>query len=89
MKKIINISLLVFVMSVFVLSACTRTEPQPPENPQQACEDAWGDWKQFQNTCVNSCAYRRGEVEVCGQALTMGCECGSNMCWNGNTCVEQ
>ena len=56
--------------------------------PEEECILAGGEWEQFPNTCVDSCQYRRGEVDFCGQALTMGCDCGDGMCWNGVDCVQ-
>ena len=55
-------------------------------NPKTQCVEAGGTWKQFPNTCVDSCNLARNPGVVCGQALTEGCECGQNMCWNGYTC---
>ncbi len=55
--------------------------------PKERCADAGGEWTQFPNTCVDLCEYERNPGEIiCGQALTMGCECGADSCWNGITC---
>jgi len=50
---------------------------------QQVCENQGGEWKQFNNGCMDSCEYRRNPTNVmCTQALTFGCECGPDRCWN-------
>jgi len=51
------------------------------------CKSAGGEWKEFSNTCVDSCEYRRAEESMmCGMAMTYGCECGEDKCWNGESC---
>ena len=53
---------------------------------KELCEKASGEVKQFPNTCVDSCEYERDEEIMCGQALTDGCDCGPDKCWNGQSC---
>lgn len=54
---------------------------------QVQCEQAGGEWKEFPNSCVDSCDLARNpEAISCAFALTQGCECGPLECWNGNTC---
>lgn len=50
---------------------------------EETCVNAGGDWKLFTNTCVDRC----GAGDVCGDAMTMGCDCGPDACWNGKACV--
>jgi hypothetical protein len=40
------------------------------------------EWRQFPNTCVDSCAYAADPGLLCGQAITWGCDCGPNGCWS-------
>ena len=54
----------------------------------EICGEEGGEWREFPNTCVDSCEAARDEHAVCGQALTYGCDCGDGMCWDGQTCVE-
>ncbi len=61
-----------------------------PENKislEEKCKQAGAEYKQFSNTCADSCEYIRNKGSMfCGQALTMGCDCGPDKCWNGESC---
>lgn len=52
-----------------------------------ACYASGGEWKLFSNTCVDSCS-AVGSNGMCGQAMTEGCDCGPNQCWDGERCVD-
>lgn len=55
----------------------------------QACESSEGEWRTFNNGCVDSCALERNpELILCTQALTDGCDCGIDKCWNGESCED-
>jgi len=59
------------------------------ENPQEECESVDGTWTEFSNGCVDSCDLARNpETILCTQALTDGCECGPDRCWNGESCED-
>ena len=65
------------------------TDPEEvDEHLESICAQEGGEWREFPNTCVDSCDAARDEYAVCGQALTYGCDCGDGMCWDGQTCVE-
>lgn len=50
---------------------------------EDICENQGGEWILFNNGCVDSCQYNRNKSDVmCTQALTMGCNCGKDKCWN-------
>lgn len=55
------------------------------------CEREGGEWALFNNGCVDSCEYRRNTNQVmCTQALTYGCYCGKEKCWDSEekTCED-
>ncbi|KKS97569.1 MAG: hypothetical protein UV73_C0007G0012 [Candidatus Gottesmanbacteria bacterium GW2011_GWA2_43_14] len=52
-----------------------------------ACENQGFKWEVFPNGCVDSCELAGDPKINCTQALTSGCDCGPNACWNGTTCV--
>jgi hypothetical protein len=71
-------------------------EPSDGLNPpvdgasQEACAQQGGQWKEFPNSCVDSCVYNRTpEVVSCLMAITNGCDCGPEQCWDQatNSCV--
>ncbi len=79
MKKLFALAAILMIVAV---SGCVEASEE-----QIKCGAAGGEWKEFPNTCVDSCDYRRAEQEtMCGMAMTYGCECGPDMCWNGESC---
>lgn len=69
------------------------TDVEPTEDvtltPELSCSNADGTWTTFNNGCADSCAYARTPEEIaCTQAITDGCDCGEDKCWNGKSCEE-
>ena len=57
----------------------------PSDGAERArCEEAGGQWHLFPNTCAGTCG---PSDRMCGQALTWGCLCAGDSCWNGDSCV--
>tara|TARA_Y100000310_G_scaffold29221_1_gene27705 strand:+ start:1116 stop:1712 length:597 start_codon:yes stop_codon:yes gene_type:complete len=57
------------------------------ETFQQKCERVGGTWAYFGNTCGDSCQKSRSDPPlVCGLTFTYSCNCGEDMCWNGENC---
>jgi len=52
------------------------------------CESAGGTYKTFPTNCVDSCEFTRkgNKIMRCGEAMTDGCDCGPDKCWNGVSC---
>lgn len=68
---------------------CEYVTDEYLNDPQLECERLRKTWREFSNTCVDSCNLERNpEVISCGQAFTNGCDCGPNQCWNGETCED-
>jgi hypothetical protein len=64
-------------------------EPTDPEQPVEKdyCENSGGTWKEFNNGCADTCDYVRSPESIsCIQAITSSCDCGPDMCWNGQEC---
>lgn len=74
--------------TITVTGGENRPTPTPSTGPvsdiQRACESSGGVWRQFGNSCGDSCGV--GPEVMCAQVLTYGCDCGANACWNGQTC---
>jgi len=59
------------------------------DDPSTKCFRADGEWKEFSNGCVDSCDLARNpETILCTAALTDGCDCGPDRCWNGQSCED-
>ena len=56
-------------------------------DPQaQVCQAAGAAYEEFPNGCRDTCEYARNPGLMCTQALTSGCDCGPDQCWNGTSC---
>ena len=82
--------LILVILSLSLLGCEQRegysTHPLILDDAEQECARVNGEWVEFPDTCVDSCEKIRAEGLMCGQAMTMGCECGPDKCWNGQTC---
>ena len=63
---------------------------QRDKEQKDTCEKQNGAWQQFANGCVDSCSSKITKMSMCTMALTFGCKCGENKCWDGTTssCIE-
>lgn len=48
------------------------------------CQKGGGVLTYIGTTCVDNCGPRK----FCGEAFSWGCNCGPEMCWNGESCVS-
>ena len=80
MKTNAKLILILTLVGLIFMSGCSKEKLN--------CTNSGGKWTGFSNSCVDSCDYVRGYVQVCGQILTQGCDCGPDMCWNGNSCEK-
>ena len=65
----------------------TEVEEAPLEEGK-LCESGGGIWKEFSDSgkfCHDEC--NKPENVRCARFMSMGCDCGDNKCWNGQTCV--
>lgn len=86
---ILIIAILLFSGAMYYYSYNGDNGDESGFNTLERCEDAGGIWREFPNTCVDSCPLARNpEVILCGQAFTFGCDCGEDMCWNGESCEK-
>ena len=60
-----------------------------PRQTQELCEAGGAEYIQFSTGCRDECVYERWSGDdqyACTEALTHGCDCGLDKCWNGNSC---
>lgn len=81
--KLISKIVLAFIILVVVLIVVILIYSYPNISSAIACNGGGGNWKGFGNTGADLC----GMGAEGGDALTLGCECESEMCWNGTKCV--
>ncbi len=63
---------------------------------QELCENGGAEWTSFNSGCHDECFLERFDNEkakkegkmplMCTHALSTGCECGPDKCWNGTGC---
>ncbi len=63
---------------------------QDKEKEKTICEKNSGKWMEFPNGCVDSCGSKIDKKSLCTQALTFGCKCGENKCWDNQkkSCLD-
>lgn len=102
MKRIITFAVALFIaVASLVTISCSHVtetgnpaqptlpiqEPPPDQKPEDVpCEEAGGTWTEFPNGCADACGVT--DDSICTQVLTMGCDCGEGMCWDGERCVS-
>src|SRR3989344_5062273 len=67
----------------------TPTKPLPSKNEGKGdfCSATGGTWKTFGSSCVDSCLLVSNPMLMCLQVISEGCDCGTNKCWDGASCV--
>jgi hypothetical protein len=88
MKKLAKV-LLIF-LSIFLLkeNAFANFSRQTSFEERQNCEaENNAIWREFGNSCGDSCEAKVNEFKICDNSLYLGCDCGKNRCWNGAACV--
>jgi hypothetical protein len=85
--------ILVLLVGALLVAGCTNEEipvtknPDILDNSELECSRVGGTWEFFGNGCVDSCFKERSEEPpICTDAMTYGCDCGPDRCWNGETC---
>jgi hypothetical protein len=53
---------------------------------EKECARVGGQYTDLPSTCVDQCSYEA--TRVCGEAITKGCDCGPDRCWNRGTCIQ-
>ncbi|MDP3966487.1 MAG: hypothetical protein Q8Q04_03070 [archaeon] len=81
--------LLALLLLIVILYAVYFARPYlvNPNPGEEVCLSDGGEWKEFSDSCANTCSYERGGDRYCAQVLTFSCECGSGNCWDGKNCV--
>ncbi|NCO97065.1 MAG: hypothetical protein COY38_03035 [Candidatus Aenigmarchaeota archaeon CG_4_10_14_0_8_um_filter_37_24] len=60
-----------------------------PKTDEKMCKEGGGEWKQFGSGCHDECWIVRSKEPVkCTMALSYGCDCGDDKCWNGRSCED-
>lgn len=81
--------LILFLGTCFSFELCAQSARSTSFDDRPTCEEVKGVWRQFGNGCTDDCRSKFDEFTICTQALSYGCDCGKNRCWDGQTCVTQ
>lgn len=84
MKK----ALLLLLISLFITGCSSANTKYNYNNEElyyiELCKKGGGKWANFGSIGGDKCG-----VEDVGAALSTGCDCGVNKCWNGELCVKE
>lgn len=79
-------NLLIYDISSNCICKNNKCELTPKELNKERCNKSGGTWYYFGDGCVDSCEKARASEPItCTAALTWGCECGPDKCWNSTT----
>lgn len=81
--------LILFLGTCFSFELFAQNARSTSFDDRPVCEEVKGVWRQFGNGCTDDCRSKFDEFTICTQALSYGCDCGRNRCWDGQTCVTQ
>ncbi len=76
-----------FLGVILISTIIASCAPQDATSEQLMCENAGGSWEEFSDACADRCYRYRDSTIFCAQAITEGCDCGTNLCWNGTACI--
>ncbi|MEN8253262.1 MAG: dockerin type I domain-containing protein [Patescibacteria group bacterium] len=85
MKKLFLFSVVLFVVS-YLLAFTAAKSAKAQNSEQNACADAYGNWREFTASCIDSCVAARTPNLQCAVLSAFSCDCGENHCWNGFKC---
>lgn len=90
---------ILLILLVVVAVGCKKTEPAPiiPGDSDEndsievtndvLCTESGGKWIEYSSGCADTCDFvRNPEATSCIQAFVFSCDCGSDECWNGESC---
>lgn len=60
---------------------CAFSRPVTFED-RDVCEESGGVWRQFGNSCVDSCEAKLNELSICTKITVSSCECGKSRCFD-------
>lgn len=88
MRKIFLVSLLIGGVFIFK-NISSNASAQNPSQAELCAADPLGSWKDdFRNGCRDTCFYARDpENTFCTQAISSGCNCEPDSCWDGKKCT--
>lgn len=86
-QRIIMKFLLILTLITFSLNSAFSNQRQTSFDEKPNCEQQNGVWRQFGNSCANNCKSMFNEFSICAQAITYGCDCLQDRCYNEGECV--
>jgi hypothetical protein len=85
MRKLFYI---IFIFSFFNFESLAQNYRETSFDDRPFCEKQKGLWRDFGDSCVDGCLAKLDSLTMCARAITAGCDCGENRCWDGNSCVN-
>jgi hypothetical protein len=79
--------LVLAILLAFLPAASFGNDRSVSFDEKPVCEKQGGVWRQFGNSCLDSCISKFDKFSICAQAITYGCDCLRDKCFDGNQCV--
>jgi hypothetical protein len=86
MRKILYLFLFLHIITAQFSFAQTVRHTSFDE--RENCQALKGVWREFGNGCVDRCKAKMNPMMLCSMAITYGCDCGKDRCWDGKQCVN-
>ena len=86
MRKFLFIFL--FINFIIAQVSLAQTIRHTSFDGRENCQISKGVWREFGNGCVDSCKSKMDRIMICSMAITYGCDCGKESCWDGEICVK-
>src|SRR3989338_5764356 len=74
--------------AILFLSSQTYAKSKTSFDDRPICEENKGVWREFGNSCANSCEEQFDEYAICGKETIFACDCGEKSCWHENKCIK-
>ena len=79
-----TISLLLFVS----FDALAQFSRETTFDNRDLCQsENKGIWREFGDSCVDSCESKFDKLKICDRSLQFSCDCGVARCWSNNNCL--
>ena len=78
---------ILFIILIFITNEATAFELEV-SSPRSQCEKSSGIWREFGDSCADSCYLDRGRTRSCFSNIESSCDCLKGKCWDGKKCIK-
>ncbi len=78
---------IILTILIFISSKAIAFEAEKL-SPRLKCEKSNGVWREFGDSCADTCYLDRGRNRSCFSNIESSCDCLKGKCWNGEKCIK-